>query len=96
MEERKWDYRGEDLNMYPQRHDPASQNRTAFGFTAALLESLPIVGLIFMVSNRVGAAMWAHGTCPDPEDPINIYLPVLDLEKHQHYVASERLKKKKG
>ncbi|KAJ7072180.1 hypothetical protein C8F01DRAFT_1205809 [Mycena amicta] len=31
-----------------------------FGFTAALLEGLPIVGLIFTVSNRVGAAMWAH------------------------------------
>jgi len=32
----------------------------AFGFAAALLESLPIVGLVFTVSNRVGAAMWAH------------------------------------
>ncbi|KAJ7030021.1 hypothetical protein C8F04DRAFT_1211833 [Mycena alexandri] len=32
----------------------------AFGFTAALLEGLPIVGLIFTISNRVGAAMWAH------------------------------------
>ncbi|KAK7033354.1 hypothetical protein R3P38DRAFT_792453 [Favolaschia claudopus] len=31
-----------------------------FGFTAALLEGLPIVGLIFTISNRVGAAMWAH------------------------------------
>ncbi|KAI6140003.1 hypothetical protein BKA82DRAFT_4220261 [Pisolithus tinctorius] len=31
-----------------------------FGFTAALLEGLPIVGLIFTVSNRIGAAMWAH------------------------------------
>ncbi|XP_006453767.1 hypothetical protein AGABI2DRAFT_189141 [Agaricus bisporus var. bisporus H97] len=32
----------------------------AFGFTAALLEGLPIIGLVFMISNRVGAAMWAH------------------------------------
>ncbi|KLO15809.1 hypothetical protein SCHPADRAFT_902038 [Schizopora paradoxa] len=32
----------------------------AFGFAAALLESIPIVGLVFTVSNRVGAAMWAH------------------------------------
>ncbi|KIP05074.1 hypothetical protein PHLGIDRAFT_19813 [Phlebiopsis gigantea 11061_1 CR5-6] len=32
----------------------------AFGFTAALLEGLPFVGLIFTVSNRIGAAMWAH------------------------------------
>jgi hypothetical protein len=32
----------------------------AFGFVAALLEGLPIVGLVFSISNRIGAAMWAH------------------------------------
>ncbi|TFK91857.1 hypothetical protein K466DRAFT_659724 [Polyporus arcularius HHB13444] len=32
----------------------------AFGFAAALAERMPIVGLIFSISNRVGAAMWAH------------------------------------
>jgi len=32
----------------------------SFGFAAALLESLPFVGLIFTISNRIGAAMWAH------------------------------------
>ena len=32
-----------------------------FGFTAALAERIPIIGLIFSVSNRIGAAMWAHG-----------------------------------
>ena len=37
----------------------------AFGFAAALLEGLPIIGLVFTVSNRVGAAMWAHGTSRD-------------------------------
>ncbi|TBU37229.1 hypothetical protein BD309DRAFT_974463 [Dichomitus squalens] len=31
-----------------------------FGFTAALVERIPIIGLIFSVSNRIGAAMWAH------------------------------------
>ncbi|KII93002.1 hypothetical protein PLICRDRAFT_35170 [Plicaturopsis crispa FD-325 SS-3] len=31
-----------------------------FGFAAALFEGLPIIGLIFSISNRVGAAMWAH------------------------------------
>ncbi|KAF8636768.1 hypothetical protein AX16_010971 [Volvariella volvacea WC 439] len=31
-----------------------------FGFTAALLENIPIIGLAFTISNRVGAAMWAH------------------------------------
>ncbi|KAJ7188757.1 hypothetical protein C8R46DRAFT_877042 [Mycena filopes] len=35
-------------------------NYRAFGFAAALLEGLPIIGLIFTISNRVGAAMWAH------------------------------------
>lgn len=33
----------------------------AFGFTAALLERLPLVGLVFSISNRIGAAMWAIG-----------------------------------
>ncbi|KAF9458785.1 hypothetical protein BDZ94DRAFT_1200543 [Collybia nuda] len=47
-----------------------------FGFSAALLEGLPIIGLVFTVSNRIGAAMWAH-----------------DLEKKQHFVAAERLKR---
>ncbi|KAK2462459.1 hypothetical protein APHAL10511_005429 [Amanita phalloides] len=31
-----------------------------FGFTATLLERIPIIGLMFSISNRVGAAMWAH------------------------------------
>ncbi|KAM5539462.1 hypothetical protein V8D89_006914 [Ganoderma adspersum] len=31
-----------------------------FGFTAALAERIPIIGLVFSVSNRIGAAMWAH------------------------------------
>ncbi|KAG6887468.1 hypothetical protein C0995_014997 [Termitomyces sp. Mi166 len=34
--------------------------RREFGFVTALLEGMPIVGLIFTISNRVGAAMWAH------------------------------------
>jgi hypothetical protein len=36
---------------------PTAGLRTAFGFTAALLERLPLVGLVFSVSNRIGAAM---------------------------------------
>ncbi|KAN0107715.1 hypothetical protein V8E52_009882 [Russula decolorans] len=31
-----------------------------FGFAAALLEALPFIGLVFSISNQVGAAMWAH------------------------------------
>ncbi|WVQ77005.1 hypothetical protein IAR50_006684 [Cryptococcus sp. DSM 104548] len=30
-----------------------------FGFAAAVVESVPIVGLFFSISNRIGAAMWA-------------------------------------
>lgn len=36
------------------------QINLAFGFVAALLEGLPVVGLVFSISNRIGAAMWAH------------------------------------
>jgi len=32
----------------------------AFGFSAALIENIPLAGLVFSVSNRIGAAMWAH------------------------------------
>jgi len=31
----------------------------AFGFAAALLESIPLTGLFFTISNRIGACMWA-------------------------------------
>ncbi|OCF37642.1 hypothetical protein I316_00769 [Kwoniella heveanensis BCC8398] len=31
----------------------------AFGFAASLIESIPIFGLFFSISNRIGAAMWA-------------------------------------
>lgn len=39
--------------------------KAVFGFAAALLEALPFIGLVFSISNQVGAAMWAHGmaTC---------------------------------
>ena len=32
----------------------------SFGFVAALMERIPLAGLIFSISNRIGAAMWAH------------------------------------
>ncbi|BGP54617.1 hypothetical protein JCM8202v2_002204 [Rhodotorula sphaerocarpa] len=31
-----------------------------FGFVASLMERIPLVGLVFSISNRIGAAMWAH------------------------------------
>ena len=40
------------------------QTSLVFGFTAALLEGMPVIGLAFTVSNRIGAAMWAHGMFP--------------------------------
>ncbi|BGP14857.1 hypothetical protein JCM10213v2_002812 [Rhodosporidiobolus nylandii] len=32
----------------------------SFGFVASLFERVPFLGLVFSVSNRIGAAMWAH------------------------------------
>ena len=60
MEERKWDYRGTGVNISCNAHR-LTQHATAFGFVAALLERIPLLGLVFSVSNRVGAAMWAVG-----------------------------------
>jgi hypothetical protein len=34
------------------------QLTSAFGFAAALLESIPIAGLFLSIPNRIGAAMW--------------------------------------
>ena len=31
-----------------------------FGFAAQLVERVPFVGIVFSISNRIGAAMWAH------------------------------------
>ncbi|CAK5269326.1 unnamed protein product [Mycena citricolor] len=50
-----------------------------FGFAAALLEGLPIIGLVFTVSNRVGAAMWAH----DLEKQQHFYASKHDVELKQ-------------
>ncbi|SPO28821.1 uncharacterized protein UTRI_05135_B [Ustilago trichophora] len=32
----------------------------SFGFVAALMERIPLIGMVFSISNRIGAAMWAH------------------------------------
>ena len=49
------------VSAAPFLHIVVANLLQAFGFTAALLESLPIIGLVFTISNRIGAAMWAHG-----------------------------------
>lgn len=39
------------------------ERRTAywlFGFSALVLERIPFLGMLFSISNRIGAAMWAH------------------------------------
>ena len=61
MEERKWDYRGTGVNISWNVQHKLTRCSTAFGFVAALLERIPLLGLVFSVSNRVGAAMWAVG-----------------------------------
>ncbi|KAI0763580.1 hypothetical protein BD413DRAFT_642589 [Trametes elegans] len=51
-------------NMTPEQVSIFIEERKwdyrAFGFAAALAERLPLVGLVFSISNRIGAAMWAH------------------------------------
>lgn len=53
----------------------------AFGFAASFLESMPIIGLFFSISNRVGAAMW-----------YDFFHPFADLSSHAHssHVLSAR------
>ena len=64
-----------------------------FGFAAALVESLPIIGLFFSVSNRIGAAMWAFGTVVSRVPLPSLTLHFADLEKRQHFVADEKRKR---
>jgi hypothetical protein len=64
---------------------------SVFGFTAALLETLPFVGLIFSVSNRIGAAMWAHGMQKKFIGLIGTNSD-LDLEKRQHWFSEKKRK----
>lgn len=65
-----------------------------FGFAAALVESLPIIGLFFSVSNRIGAAMWAFGrTFFLARSDAGLITAIVDLEKRQHFVADEKRKR---
>jgi hypothetical protein len=65
-----------------------------FGFAAALLETSPFIGLIFSISNQIGAAMWAHGMslyCMRTNLTI-CAKPKLDLEKRQHWFGEKKRK----
>ncbi|KAE9402694.1 hypothetical protein BT96DRAFT_1017440 [Gymnopus androsaceus JB14] len=57
----------------------------AFGFTAALLEGIPIIGLAFTISNRVGAAMWAF----DLEKRQHYIAEKKQMEKEKHFMEKE-------
>ena len=50
-----------DVSFRNCTYDCFLEYYAVFGFAAALLEALPFIGLIFSISNQVGAAMWAHG-----------------------------------
>lgn len=51
-------------HMSPKQVDVwIEERRTSywlFGFAAQTLERVPFLGMLFSVSNRIGAAMWAH------------------------------------
>jgi hypothetical protein len=65
-----------------------------FGFAAALLETVPFIGLVFSISNQIGAAMWAHGMlmCCISENLTICANTDLDLEKRQHWFAEKKIK----
>ena len=63
IQERKWDYRGKHISHTHSENNYQLKSITAFGFTAAVLEGIPLIGFIFTISNQIGAAMWAHGKC---------------------------------
>ncbi|KAI3620051.1 hypothetical protein CBS9595_002018 [Malassezia furfur] len=54
----------EAKHMTPQQVEVwVEERRTSywlFGFFAMLLERVPLLGMAFSISNRIGAAMWAH------------------------------------
>lgn len=62
-----------------------------FGFACALLEGLPIIGILFTISNQIGAAMWAHGEFVVLAEctPSNT---IPDLEKRQALFRTSELK----
>lgn len=56
----------------------------AFGFAAALLERLPVVGMVFSVSNRIGAAMWAVDL-----EKRQHYVATLKAEKDKKFISNQ-------
>lgn len=81
------------LNIIPYVALTCRLQCAAFGFAAALVESIPIVGLLFTISNRIGAAMWAHGKlCHAVPTPSCQWAKFQsDLEKRQHAFAAGEL-----
>lgn len=77
------------MSMNSSAYEHLNHIILVFGFAAALLENLPFIGLIFSISNQVGAAMWAHGM-----QICYIYIIYTnshpDLEKRQHWFAEKR------
>ena len=75
MTEREVAYRGESSlfsGLFPltalewDDHPPDDPHAAVFGFVASLMERIPLVGIVFSISNRIGAAMWAHDVSPFP------------------------------
>jgi hypothetical protein len=87
MAERSWDYRSTGVSPIFLLYNSLILD-SVFGFAAALLETFPIVGILFRcailqtrlitflttfsVSNQVGAAMWAHGKPSKPHNHARI------------------------
>lgn len=89
----KWDT-GVRLALLLCRIPADTRSPAVFGFAAALLERIPLVGLVFSISNRIGAAMWAHDV-----RQVSLILAISltslassQLEKRQHAFRAGELK----
>ncbi|KWU41930.1 hypothetical protein RHOSPDRAFT_22049 [Rhodotorula sp. JG-1b] len=51
------DYSPSQIELWMTEREVAYR---VFGFVASLMERIPLVGIVFSISNRIGAAMWAH------------------------------------
>lgn len=75
MDEHKYDYHGMHSRRYKTKSIAMPNHRlftVAFGFAAALLESIPLAGLFFTISNRIGACMWAFGMFHHPQSQLGM------------------------
>jgi hypothetical protein len=84
-------------SMYESCRSCSCVTPAVFGFAAALFERIPLVGLVFSISNRIGAAMWAHDVRPmsllcemTTADPLTLPASSRNANTHSDPASSSR------